>query len=610
MVSPTELHLIPETSGVYLMKGQNDEVLYVGKAGNLRTRVRSHIQMAPGSGGWYKSFVPLVRDIAYVVTDNEVEALLLEHNLIKKYDPPFNVKLKDDKRYPYIKVTVGEQYPRIYMTRTVRQDGSRYFGPYPHVREARTVLKALKEVFPLRQCRQPSERLKKRKRPCLNAEMNRCVGPCTGNVTKEEYDSLVKGVLDFLNGRIGPVVSMAEKKMKDHSAAHQYEKAAIYRDILRAVDAISVQQRVSEALGSSEDYIGIASVGEVSAVAVLKNRNGKLISGEYFFLDRWEGVEEPEQIRAFVRDYYPLSTDIPSEVNLPMALSEPEPLQQWLTGKAGRNVVLHVPQRGKKVRSIELARQNAHFRALEKYMKTHGLQTQIDPAIVQVQEILGLSGPPMRIEGYDIANISGKDAVGSMVVFQNGQPSKAHYRRFKIRTKSEPDDYAMMGEMLSRRFEHVDDEKFGQLPDLVLVDGGKGQLNVALGVLREKQLESVPTISIAKQEEELYLPGEAYPLVLDKSTEALRLFQRIRDESHRFAQAYFHKLRKRGVRASALDNIPGVGPARKKQLLRKFGSIKRIRQASVEDIAQLPGLPQQLAQKIKDSLDEMEKRSS
>lgn len=600
MVQPNEIHLIPEQPGVYLMKGDDDRILYIGKAGNLRARVRAHLQGTPGSGGFYRSFVPLVRDVSYLVTDNEVEALLLEHNLIKEHNPEFNVKLKDDKRYPYIKVTLAEEYPRVFLTRTLAQDGSRYFGPYPHVKEARTTLNAMKELFPIRQCRVPCDRLKRRTRPCLNFEMGKCLGPCSGKITSEEYDVLVKGIVDFLSGRKKSVLSLAERKMKEYATVHQYEKAAVFRDIMRAIEATSTQQRVSGPLTESEDYIGLDSVAEMLCVSVLRNRQGRLVGGEYFFLDNAEHAEAPERIRAFLRDFYALSTDVPPEIVLPVQLEDRILLEQWLQSHSGHSVSLHCPQRGRKVRILELAQQNAHFRALERYLKMHGLREGVNPGVIQIQEILGMPHPPMRIECYDIANISGRDAVGSMVVFQNGSPAKGSYRRFKIQRTDQPDDYAMMREMLERRFQHTD-EAFGTIPDLVLIDGGKGHLNVALDVLQKFSLP-IPALALAKQEEELYLPNQDYPLVLDRGEASLSLLVRLRDEAHRFAQDYHHRMRRKTSQRSALDEIPGIGSSRRKALLRKFGSLAQIREATVEQLTAVSGITEDTAMKIQEHL--------
>jgi len=600
MVQPNDTHLIPEQPGVYLMKGEGEKVLYVGKAGNLRTRVRAHIQGTPGSGGFYRSFVPLVRDIAYLVTDNEVEALLLEYNLIKEHDPEFNVRLKDDKRYPYIKVTLAEPFPRVFLTRTLAQDGSRYFGPYPHVKEARTTLNALKELFPIRQCRVPCERLRRRTRPCLNYEMRKCLGPCSGKITREEYDVLVKGIVDFLSGRTRSVLSLAERKMKDYSALQHYEKAAVFRDILRAIEATSTQQRVSGALTESEDYIALDSVAEMLCVSVLRNRQGRLVGGEYFFLDNAEHAETPERIRAFLRDFYALSTDIPPEIVLPVELEEQASLEEWLRSHSGHGVTLHCPQRGRKVRVLELARQNAHFRAQERYLKMHGLHEEVDLGVIQIQEILGMPHPPMRIECFDIANISGRDAVGSMVVFQNGAPAKSAYRRFKIQRTDQPDDYAMMREMLERRFQHTD-EAFGTMPDLILIDGGKGHLNVALGVLQKYSLP-IPALALAKQEEDLYLPDQDYPLALDRGEASLKLLVSLRDEAHRFAQDYHHRVRRKSSQFSFLDGVSGIGPSRRKALLKAFGSIKAIREATVEQLTSISGITEDMAMRIQEHL--------
>ena len=601
MVRTNEIHLVPENTGVYLIKDSDGKVLYVGKANNLRTRVRSHLQGAPGSGGFHMSFVPYVHEISYIVTDNDIEALLLEHNLIKEHTPRFNVKLKDDKRYPYIKVTVGEQFPRVYLTRTVSKGKSKYFGPYPHVKEARTTLKALREVLPLRRCRLSQRQLEKRTRPCLNFQMHQCIGPCSKNVSSEEYDTLVKGVLDFLKGRVRNLETTISHRMKTAAAGQQYEKAAVYRDILQAIQMTSSQQRVNVMQQTSEDYIGVNTFGDVSCVSVMKNRQGRLVSGEYYFLENWEESQTNEQVRMFLRDYYAFSTDVPHEILLPCQVRDHDSLQNLLEQHSGHSLLLHVPQRGRKARTLELARSNARFRAMEKYMKSHGLRNSVDPAVAALQQVLSMDCPPMRIEGYDISTISGQDAVGSMVVFNNGQASKSHYRRFKIKQEGTVDDYAMMKEMLQRRLTHTD-EKFGQRPDLILIDGGKGHLNAALETLQTMELETIRAISIAKQNEDVFLPGEPYPLSLDQSSPPLQLLQRIRDEAHRFAQDYHHRLRNRRVRSSALDSIPGIGKQRKQALLRHFGSLGKLTNASGKEIATVPGIGPELALKITNSL--------
>ena len=581
-------------------------MLYVGKANNLRSRVRSHFGRPPSG------FAGQVEKVEYIAAENPGEALLLEYNLIKRHRPPFNVRLRDDKRYPYIKLTMNEPWPRAYLTRTLADDGSSYFGPYPDVKAARMALGAAKEIFPYRSCKYKSKQFPL-PRPCIDYEMKRCVGPCIDAVSVEEYRDLCQEVARFLRGRQDEVRRRMEDKMRSASARKRYEKAATYRDILKAIDTLAERQVIStlDRAGGfetqNEDYLGLARYGDVQAMVVLKRRRGRVVASEYYFLDGTGPLSEGEAgerevYEAFIPQYYAKVSDFPRTIFTPLTLGMSEALESFVGGRAAHRVKLARPYRGKKHQTLALAQQNAALQAEQQFCKTHGVKGEVDPAVEQLQRLLGLSKPPLRIEGYDISNISGADAVGSMVVLQGGRPYRGAYRKFRIKQVEGIDDYAMMQEMLRRRLDRRGDERFGSWPDLVLIDGGKGHLTAAREVFTAQGDRETPLVSLAKQEELLYALDRAEPRRLSERSPVLRMLQRLRDEAHRFAITYHRSLRSKKLSRSVLEDVEGLGKKRTQNLIKHLGSVEAIRTATVEEIASAQGISLRLAKRILEHL--------
>lgn len=596
MISHDDIEHLPDLPGVYLFKDAEGGVLYVGKANEIRKRVRTHL-----SGKSHiqeqNEMLAQAAELDYVVTNNEVEALLLEHTLIKRHLPRYNVRLKDDKRYPFVKVTMGETYPRAYVTRTVTDDGSLYFGPYARVKPAREALRLIMEMFPIRSCRYTSGELT-RQPACMQYEIKRCVAPCIRLADPEEYRPLCEELVRFLEGRNPDVRRMLEKRMRECSERMEYEKATIYRDRISAIDDMQERQLVIRPGDSDRDVVGLGQFGGVNAVAVVSSREGKTVGAVHYFYEGLPDVDPEERLRSFLVEFYSRSRGIPREIVLRVLPAEHETLERWLAGRAGRKCRLVAPLRGKRFRLLELAEKNARLRAEEQYRKTHGFREKIESSVPALQEVLGLSELPVRIEGYDISNIQGVMATGAMVVFQGGRPLRSHYRKFRIRREGPPDDYAMMQEMIRRRFARRDDARFGPLPDLVLVDGGLGHLRAVV----EAMEDPIPVISIAKKEEVLFTEGSDEPMVLPLDSSALRLLIQVRDEAHRFGLGYHRKLREKALRRSLLEDIEGIGRKRKRALLLRFGSVEGIGAASVEDIAKVPGISAGLAKTIKERL--------
>jgi excinuclease ABC subunit C len=597
MVSPEHAEHIPDAPGVYFFKDTEGKVLYVGKANRIRTRVRTHLS-GKSHVQEQSELLDQIAEVDYVVTNNEVEALLLEHTLIKKHLPRYNVRLKDDKRYPFIKVTMGETFPRAYVTRTMAEDGSLYFGPYARVKPAREALRLIKEIFPIRSCRYPSELLT-RQPACIQYEIKRCVAPCIRLSGPDEYRRLCEELVRFLEGRNPDVRRTLEKRMRDCSEGMEYEKATIYRDRIAAVDDMQEKQIVVRPGESDRDVVGLGQFGGVEAVAVMSYRDGKASAAVHYYFEGSPASSAAERLGSFLVEFYSPSRGLPKEILLRELPEDHGTLEAWLTEKADHKCEISVPQRGKRLRLLELAEKNASLRAEEQYRKTHGFREKIDASVPALQETLGLPDLPVRIEGYDISNIQGVMATGAMVVFQGGRPHRSSYRKFRIRREGRPDDYAMMQEMIVRRFAHREDLKFGPLPDLVLIDGGIGHLRAVVEVMEDP----IPVISIAKKQELIYTEGSDEPLALPLDSPALRLLIQIRDESHRFGLGYHRKLREKALRRSVLDEIEGIGKKRKRALLLEFGSVEGIRAASVEDIAKVPGISTALAETIKRKLD-------
>lgn len=608
-----QVEAMPRKAGVYLMRDARGTVIYVGKAVDLRSRVRSYFHSSAWENPKVRALVSDVASLEFIVTDSELEALILEANLIKEHRPRYNVRLKDDKRYPYIKITWAEPFPKVVLTRRMEQDGSRYFGPFTSSQAVHQTLDMLRRSFPYLTCNRVITG--RDERPCLYYDIKLCLGPCIGAVTQEEYRAMIRGLMRFLEGHSEEVIADLERQMREAAEAWEFERAARLRDQLQAVRQVIERQKIVSTLQADQDVIAFARDDGNACVQVFFIRGGKLLGREYFVLEGAQGESEKDVLAAFVKQFYEEAAYVPREVILPEQLEEALIIEQWLKGKRGAKVTLHVPQRGHKRELVALAAANAAETLAALRAQWEADVHNHETALAELQEALSLPQPPVRIECYDISTTQGTEIVGSMVVFVHAVPRKSDYRRFTVRTVEGSDDYASMREVLERRFRRWqvatsgvalgsrDVKGWAKLPDLLVVDGGKGQLGVALDVLeRFGLLDKVPVVALAKEREELYLPGRADPVVLPPRSQGLFLIQRVRDEAHRFAIAHHRVRRQRRGIASELDNIPGVGPVRRKALLKAFGSIEAIRAASVEELAAVPGIPRTVAQAIKDHL--------
>jgi len=589
---------IPSKPGVYLMKDADGKILYIGKANLLSRRVRSYFGTYTKLHAMTPGMIPYVRNIDYIITDNAVEALILENNLIKKHRPKYNVKLKDDKRYPYLKVTT-EDFPKISMTRVVERklDGAKYFGPYVHAKATRQTLKEITKAFPIRTCDLAIEEGNTKHRPCLDFHIGRCLGPCAGLVGKEEYQEVSKNVCRFLKGDGKIILKELTEKMKEAASQMDFERAAQIRDRIGYIREILEKQNVSSSSGEDQDVIGFYQKDDEACVQILMVRGGKLLDREHFFLTGAEESSPAEIVTAFVEQYYRDASFVPKTVILQNQVEMPEAIGAWLEEKRGSSVALHIPQKGRKLDMVKMAAKNAQA-ILEKEKSQTIFKKGDNPALIGLRDLLSLPRQPHRIDAFDISNLGGSMAVGSMVVFQDGKPEKSEYRRYRIRTVKGQDDFAMMREVITRRF-RASMEGETPLPDLILVDGGKGQLNAALAALKDVELETKqPAIGLAKKFEHIFLPGQSDPIILNNSDPVLHLIQRIRDEAHRFAVAYHRTLRQKTMTFSILDLIPNIGPKRKQMLIQRFGSVDKIREASIDELRSIKGVTQKLAEDI------------
>ncbi len=600
------LDSLPTRPGVYLIKGDAGEVLYVGKAVNLRSRVRSYFHASAAHLPRVQHLVGSMADLEFIVTDSELEALILECNLIKKHRPRYNVKLKDDKRYPYIKVTWQEDFPRVQVVRRMKRDGARYFGPYTSSKAMRQTLELIRRIFPYITCNRKITGTDDR--ACLYYHIKRCMGPCIGVVSKEEYRQMMEQVCLFLHGKGEEIVASLVRRMESAAEQMEFEQAASLRDQLQAVEQVIRRQRVVSTTMADQDVIALARSDGETCVQIFFIRSGKLIGREFFLMDATSDVEANEILASFIKQFYDHAANVPPEILLPAPVDETQIIERWLRDKRAAKVVLRVPRRGQGRALMEMVVENAtqtltHLMAREQLEEDRALASLSD-----LQAILNLEATPVRIEAYDISNIQGVAATGSMVVFEEGMPRKSRYRRFKIRTVTGPDDYAMMKEVLRRRFRRAiareagSEESWTDLPDLIVIDGGKGQLNAALEVLAEYGLEQVPAVGLAKAREEIFQPGESEPLVLPQDSPGLQLLQRLRDEAHRFAIGYHQRLRRRQSLSSTLEEVPGIGPKRRLALLKSFGSLDAIRGASVEELAAVEEMNQTVARNIQEFL--------
>ncbi len=595
------LKTLPSRPGIYLFKDKDGEVIYVGKASNLRNRVKSYFKQGANLPEKTEQLSARVDKIEFVVTESEIAALVLECQQIKKYMPRFNVLLKDDKSFPYIKVDVKNEWPTISLTRRRYSDGAKYIGRVPSAWSARQTYELVKRIFPLRSCNKVITG--KEPRPCLKYHIGRCLSPCTGLISKEEYSEMVRRAVAFLEGKEKLVLAQLKNDMKKASENMQYEKAAQIRDQIQAIHRVIESNRIPFNTRGEMDVIGLARDGSLACVRIFSIKDGRLLCDEHFIIERAGEKSDAQLIESFIKLYYSSPEQhIPRLILLQSPIIEAALIGRWLSDRKGARVELRLPTRGTGSRLVAMAGENA-AQELQAYKTRQAYKPEYLSVLSNLKDLLKLPQLPRRIEAYDISNIQGTTAVGSMVVFENGLPRPSHYRRFKIRMVKGADDYAMMREVLQRRFKAaVSDEKWAILPDLVLIDGGKGHLNAALFAMQEAGADRVPAISLAKENEEVFLPGRPQPVLLDRSSQELQLLQRVRDEAHRFAVTYHRKLRSKKSRESALDSIGGIGPARKRALIKRFGSVREIRKASVSELASVNGITQALARKILESL--------
>jgi len=590
----------PTRPGVYLLRDSRGRIIYVGKARNLRSRLRAYT----GAGEPPDAKVRLLRDklagYDFIVTGSETEALILESNLIKEHRPRYNVKLRDDKRYPFIKLTLAEDYPRAFVTRTVRRDGSRYFGPYTDVKAMRRTLRLVRQLFPIRQC----TTFRLRPRPCLNFQIGRCMAPCRGTVTKEDYARAVRELTLFLEGRVEDVAALLAEQMQSASDALRFEEAAALRDRMADIEKLGQRQRALSARGEDRDVVAVARHEGYAVASVVRIRDGKLVACENCPLELGPRTDDGEIMDTFLKQFYGMSGEIPREILVDSQPPDARAIRQWLAERRGRAVAFRVPVRGEKRSLVVFAKDNAR-QALQRAFAAR----KTPESVAELQEALRLKRPPRIISGVDVSNIGGAHAVGTVVTFRDGRPDRALYRKYRIRTVKGSDDCAMIREVVSRHIlRTVADEL--ELPDLLLIDGGKGQLSAAAAALSTSGVRGVAIAALAKREEEIFVRGRSKPLPVPRESRAARLLARVRNEVHRFSVEYHRSLRMRESRRSSLDDIPGVGPARKEALLREFGSVRSIADQSLERLAEVPGVGIGTARKIKEALTEAGRRDS
>ncbi len=610
------LNSVPEQPGCYLMKDQAGKVIYIGKAINLRHRVRSYFHASAQKNPRTSQLVANIRDIEWIIVKSELEALILEMNLIKEYQPFYNVQLKDDKRYPFIKIHWADPFPKVSVTRKVEKDGSRYYGPYINVWAVNQTMDLLRKIFPYLTCNRTITG--EDQRACLYYDIQLCTAPCIGKISQEDYREMIKELGAFLNGRTDNIVKRLEEEMKQASAELKYEQAAQLRDTLDAVQRIVEDQRIISTRFTDSDVIAMADLDNDACIQVFFIRGGKLTGREYFMVENIDKTADQDLLAEVIKQFYDQAPTIPPEILLPREIEEAKIINQWLKSqRGGKKVELVVPRRGEKKKLVAMAAENAASMLTALKTQEKSERERAEGALTDLQTRLNLSAPPMRIECYDISNTQGTALVGSMVVFLDGRPENSHYRHFNIRTVQGPDDYASMAEVLRRRFKRLvlsntedrkpggkPDPSFSALPDLILVDGGKGQLNRAVKVLAEFDLlDTIPIAGLAKKFEEVYLPGDAYPVHFEKNSPGLHLLQRSRDEAHRFAITAHRKRRSKKGLESSLEKIPGIGPTRRQELLKKFHTIQNIRDASLEELSQTPKITLKIAQLLKKHLE-------
>ena len=607
-----ELKKLPAKPGVYLMHDEKDAIIYVGKAVSLKNRVRQYFQSSRNKGVKIEQMVTHIARFEYIVTDSELEALVLECNLIKEHRPKYNTMLMDDKTYPYIKVTVNEEFPRVLFSRRLKKDKAKYYGPYTSAGAVKDTIELIHKLYQIRTCSRSLPRDIGKERPCLNYHIKQCAAPCQGYISKEQYAQNVGKVLEFLNGNYGPLLKELEEKMKAASDAMEFEKAIEYRELLSSVKQIAQKQKITNSDMEDKDIIAMAVDGEDAVVQVFFIRDGRLIGRDHFYLRASESEPEKEILGSFIKQFYAGTPYIPRELMLQEAIDDQELIEQWLTARKGHRVYLRVPKIGTKEKLVELAKKNAAMVLSQDKERIKREEGRTIGAMKEISTLLGLSDIS-RVEAFDISNTNGFESVGSMVVYERGKPKRSDYRKFKIRTVKGPDDYASMHEVLTRRFRHGMEEErelrsrempeelgsFTRFPDLLMMDGGKGQVNVALQVLEELGLE-IPVCGMVKDDNHrtrgLYFNNVEIPI--DRNSEGFRLITRIQDEAHRFAIEYHRSLRSKEQVHSVLDDIEGIGPSRRKALMRQFQSLEAIREADVETLAAVPSMNRAAAERV------------
>ena len=601
-----ELKKLPGKPGVYLMHDEKDAIIYVGKAISLKNRVRQYFQSSRNKGAKIEQMVTHISRFKYIVTDSELEALVLECNLIKEHRPKYNTMLMDDKTYPFIKVTVAEAFPRVMMARQMKKDKAKYFGPYTSAGAVKDTIELIRKLYKIRSCNRSLPKDIGKERPCLNYHIHQCDAPCQGYVTQEEYRKSIDEVVRFLNGNYDPILKELEEKMQEASDNLEFEKAIEYRELLSSVQKIAQKQKITDTAGDDRDILAMASEGEDAVVQVFFIRNGRLIGRDHFYLKIDEQEASGEILSSFIKQFYAGTPYIPAELMLPEEIEDQEIIEEWLTARREHKVRLRIPKKGTKEKLVELAQKNAQMVLKNDKERLKREEGRTIGAVKELEKILGLK-KIVRMEAYDISNTNGFDSVGSMVVYKHGRPKRNDYRKFKIKSVQGPDDYASMNEVLTRRFEHglreQQEEKeaggFQAFPDLILMDGGRGQVNIALEVLERLHLQ-IPVCGMVKDDNHrtrgLYFNNVELPI--DRNSECFRLITRIQDEAHRFAITFHRQLRSKGQVHSVLDDIPGVGPARRKDLMHHFENIEAIRNATAEELKELPSMNEKSANEV------------
>ena len=601
-----ELKKLPGKPGVYLMHDEKDAIIYVGKAISLKNRVRQYFQSSRNKGAKIEQMVTHISRFEYIVTDSELEALVLECNLIKEHRPKYNTMLMDDKTYPFIKVTVNEPFPRVMMARRMKKDKAKYFGPYTSAGAVKDTIELIRKLYHIRSCNRSLPKDIGKERPCLNYHIHQCYAPCQGYISREEYRKSIDEVVRFLNGNYDPILKELEEKMLDASENLEFEKAIEYRELLASVQKIAQKQKITDTAGDDRDIIAMASEGEDAVVQVFFIRRGRLIGRDHFYLKIAENDTKSEILSSFIKQFYAGTPYIPAELMLPEEIEDQEIIEEWLTTRREHKVRLRIPKKGTKEKLVELAQKNAQMVLKNDKERLKREEGRTIGAVKELEKILGLTGI-IRMEAYDISNTNGFDSVGSMVVYEHGKPKRNDYRKFKIKSVQGPDDYASMNEVLTRRFEHGLRERqdesetggFQAFPDLIMMDGGRGQVNIALEVLEKLNLH-IPVCGMVKDDNHrtrgLYFNNVELPI--DRNSECFRLITRIQDEAHRFAITFHRQLRSKGQVHSILDDIPGVGPARRKDLMRSFENIEAIRNATVDNLKELPSMNEKSAQEV------------